>query len=47
VLDALPEGLIPLADVGHTQEPGEGDAPDDLSWFDTAESEPSNQREDA
>lgn len=49
-LEALEEGTIPVAERGHAAVAQSGSTmqvPDDLSWFDTAPTEPTNEREDA
>jgi hypothetical protein len=46
VLNQIPDGVVPLASRGHSIEPSDDSVPDDLSWFDTAPTEPA-KREDA
>lgn len=43
VLAALAPGVVPLAETGHSTQPADGPAPNDLSWFDSAPTAPSSE----
>lgn len=47
LIDQMAKGFIPVAEAGHAISPGESVVPDDLSWFDTAPTEPTTDREDS
>lgn len=48
LLDGMPKNrAVATSETGHAIEPQEGVVPDDLSWFDTAETQPSTERKDS
>lgn len=47
LIDQMAKGFIPTAEVGHAHQPTDPGAPDDLSWFDEAPTEPASDRKDS
>lgn len=48
LIDQMAKGFIPTAEVGHAYQPADPAVPDDLSWFDSAPTEPaSSDRKDS